>query len=176
MVIESVSSEPFSVEASLNWSTLRYMDSPMTKNFNVVLYQPEIPQNTGNIGRLRVGTGCHLHLVEPLGFSLDEKKVRRAGLDYWSDLDLKVHEDWEPKERFFLFTKKAKHSVFDLDFQQGDNLVFGPESRGLPEEWLEAHSDKCYALPQVGPVRSQNLSNAVSAVVYLGLRHLEKSC
>jgi len=147
----------------------------MEPNFNVVLYRPEIPQNTGNIGRLCVGTGCRLHLVRPLGFSLDEKRVRRAGLDYWPNLQLEVHDHWEPDARCILLTKKAEKSVFDLDFKKGDQLVFGPESSGLPDEWLNAHPEQCYALPQVGPVRSQNLSNAVSAVVYLGLRHLEKS-
>ena len=147
----------------------------MSINFDIVLYQPEIPQNTGNIGRLCVGTGCSLRLIKPLGFSLDEKKVRRAGLDYWEHLNLQVEEEWVPRKRFFLFTKKAEKSVFDLDFQVGDQLIFGPESRGLPEEWLDQNPDKCYSLPQYGPVRSQNLSNAVSAVVYLGLRHLEKS-
>lgn len=143
------------------------------KNFNVVLVQPEIPQNTGNIGRLCVGTGSKLHLVKPLGFDLDEKKVRRAGLDYWPHLDLTLHDSWDPgKSRSFFFSKKAKKSVFDVEFEQGDYLVFGCETQGLPEEWIEKHPDRALSLPQFGPVRSQNLSNAVSAVVYLGLKNL----
>lgn len=143
------------------------------ENFNVVLVQPEIPQNTGNIGRLCVGTGCKLHLVKPLGFDLDEKKVRRAGLDYWPHLDLTLHDAWDPAlERSFFFSKKATRSVFDLDFKQGDHLVFGCETKGLPEEWLDKYPERAVSLPHFGPVRSQNLSNAVSAVVYLGLKNL----
>jgi tRNA (cytidine/uridine-2'-O-)-methyltransferase len=143
------------------------------ENFNVVLAHPEIPQNTGNIGRLCVGTNCKLHLIKPFAFDLDEKKVRRAGLDYWPHLDLTVHDQWSPnRERCYLFSKKAKQSVFDLNFKPGDFLVFGCETQGLPEEWMEENPDKMLSLPQFGPVRSQNLSNAVSAVVYLGLKNL----
>jgi tRNA (cytidine/uridine-2'-O-)-methyltransferase len=146
-------------------------------NFNVVLYQPEIPQNTGNIGRLCVGTACRLHLVEPLGFDLNEKKVRRAGLDYWSDLDLKIWPSWSPKElegRFFLFTKSAERSIFDIKFQRGDTLVFGCETQGLPREMVREYSECALRLPQFGPVRSQNLSNCVSAAIYLGLNSLNQ--
>ena len=143
------------------------------KNFNIVLVNPEIPQNTGNIGRLCVGTNSSLHLVKPLGFDLDEKKVRRAGLDYWPHLDLTLHDSWSPdRERCFLFSKKAKQSVFDLEFKPGDYLVFGCETKGLPQEWMDHHSEKMLSLPQFGPVRSHNLSNAVSSVVYLGLKNL----
>jgi tRNA (cytidine/uridine-2'-O-)-methyltransferase len=148
-------------------------------HFNVVLYQPEIPQNTGNIGRLCVGASCRLHLVEPLGFRLDEKKVRRAGLDYWSDLDLKVWPQWDPEKdvegRFFLFTKNAKNSILDHKFQRGDTLVFGCETQGLPKQMLEEHSDKLLGFPQYGPVRSHNLSNCVAAAVYMGIKDLKAS-
>jgi len=143
------------------------------ENFNIVLVQPEIPQNTGNIGRLCVGTNSNLHLVKPLGFDLDEKKVRRAGLDYWPHLNLTVHDSWIPSaQRCFLFSKKASRSVFEHEFMLGDHLVFGCETRGLPEAWFEQYPDKMLSLPQFGPVRSQNLSNAVAAVVYLGLKNL----
>jgi tRNA (cytidine/uridine-2'-O-)-methyltransferase len=144
-------------------------------NFDVLLYQPEIPQNTGNIGRLCVGTACRLKLVEPLGFDLSEKAVRRAGLDYWGDLDVEVLPSWSPEDasgRFFLFSKKAEASVFDVNFQKGDTLVFGCETQGLPEDMLEDYPDHAVSFPQLGPVRSHNLSNCVSAAVYLGLKDL----
>ena len=146
-------------------------------HFNVVLYQPEIPQNTGSVGRLCVGTACKLHLVEPLGFELSEKKVRRAGLDYWPDLDLKIWPHWAPEQvtgRFFLFTKSAERCIFDVDFQRGDTLVFGCETQGLPREMIERFPEHALKLPHYGPVRSQNLSNCVAAAVYLGLNSLEK--
>ena len=146
-------------------------------HFNIVLYQPEIPQNTGSIGRLCVGTACRLHLVEPLGFDLSEKKVRRAGLDYWPDLDIKIWPIWDPSQvagRFFLFTKSAEKSIFDVEFQKGDTLVFGCETMGLPREMVHQFNQNTLRLPQYGPVRSQNLSNCVAAAVYLGLNSLEK--
>lgn len=142
-------------------------------NFNIVLYRPEIPQNTGNIGRLCVGTNCRLHLVEPLGFDLEEKKVRRAGLDYWSHLDLKVHREWCPSDctsRRFLFTKKAERSIFDMTFKLDDWFIFGSETKGLPDEMLNEEKDHLVRLPQFGEVRSQNLANTVSAAVYLALK------
>jgi tRNA (cytidine/uridine-2'-O-)-methyltransferase len=151
------------------------LESP---NFDIVLYQPEIPQNTGNIGRLCVGTGCRLNLVEPLGFELDEKRCRRAGLDYWPDLDLKVWPTWGPsqvKGRCFLFTKNAKRSIFDVEFVHGDTLVFGCETQGLPKSMLEQYEAQTVSFPHYGPVRSQNLSNCVSAAVYLGLKDIHSS-
>jgi tRNA (cytidine/uridine-2'-O-)-methyltransferase len=147
-------------------------------HFNVVLFQPEIPQNTGNIGRLCVGTRCRLHLVEPLGFDLDEKKVRRAGLDYWSDLDLKIWPTWDPQQvegRFFLFTKKAEKSIFDVEFKAGDTMVFGCETQGLPQEMLDRYPAEQVSFPQYGPVRSHNLSNCVAAAVYLGLKDVKEA-
>lgn len=144
-------------------------------NLNVVLYQPKIPQNTGNIGRLCVGTYSKLHLVKPYGFELSEKKVRRAGLDYWPNLMLEEHEYWEPQnQRTFLFSKFAKKSIFDVEFHKGDTLVFGAETTGLPAEMREAHQDKMLTFPMYGPIRSHNLSNTVSAAVYIALMSLHK--
>lgn len=149
--------------------------SDRERHFDVVLYQPEIPQNTGNIGRLCVGTQCRLQLVEPLGFDLSEKRLRRAGLDYWSDLDLKIWPEWSPDQvdgRFFLFTKKAERSILDISFERGDTLVFGCETQGLPDEMLEKYAESTVSFPQYGPVRSQNLSNCVSAAVYMGIKDI----
>ncbi|MBF0199324.1 MAG: tRNA (cytidine(34)-2'-O)-methyltransferase [Planctomycetes bacterium] len=143
-------------------------------NFNVVLFRPEIPQNTGNIGRLCVGTHCRLHLVHPLGFDLSEKQLRRAGLDYWQHLDVREHENWQPTDvdRTFFFSKKATRSVFDIEFMPGDTLVFGSETKGLPDDMRFENQERCVALPHYGPVRSHNLANSVSAAVYLGLKDL----
>ena len=109
-------------------------------NFHIVLFQPEIPTNTGNIGRLCVASGCHLHLIGPLGFSIDEKQVKRAGLDYWSHLQYTQYTNYEefldthnPKTRMSFLTTKAKQSIYKKGFKKGDWLMFGPETRGLPE-------------------------------------------
>ncbi|MBX3317921.1 MAG: tRNA (cytidine(34)-2'-O)-methyltransferase [Phycisphaeraceae bacterium] len=147
-------------------------------HFHVVLREPEIPNNTGNIGRTCVATGCRLHLVRPLGFELTEKACRRAGLDYWPRLDWVEHADWASYERsmdpgrtFFLSTKAAR-SVFDVELRRGDHLVFGRETRGLPRELLEAYPDRVVSLPLVEAERSLNLATAVCAVVYEGIRQL----
>lgn len=147
---------------------------------NIVLYHPQIPQNTGNIGRLCVGVGARLHLVKPYGFELTEKKVRRAGLDYWPHLDYIEMDEWDPSEvedgnRVFLMTKFAELSIFDLTFKKGDWFVFGAETVGLPEKMRKEHSEKCVKLPMEGPIRSQNLANAVSAVSYLALKDIHFS-
>ncbi len=146
---------------------------------HIVLFQPRIPQNTGNVARLCIGLGARLHLVEPLGFELSEKRVRRAGLDYWPALDLRVHPfSWSPAEiqgRFFLFTKRAPASIFAARFQRGDWLVFGSEDTGLPENILNAHSERCLSLPLYGPIRSQNLASAVAAAGYLALADLHRN-
>ncbi len=148
----------------------------MSVNLHVVLYQPRIPQNTGNIGRLCVGLNARLHLVPPLAFAIDEKKVRRAGLDYWPHLQLEMEpETWTPDESrgpFFLFTKRASRSIYDVGFTKGAWLVFGSEDTGLPKTFTERWPEQCVALPQYGPVRSQNLANAVAAASYLALRDL----
>ena len=146
--------------------------------FNVVLLEPEIPQNTGNIGRLCVGTGCKLHLIRPLGFSLDDRYMKRAGLDYWQHLEWTIHDSFESfleaeePERFFCFTKKTERVHWDVAFRQGDYLVFGKETTGLPEPMIEQYADRCLRLPMTGPTRSINLSNSVAVAVYEGMRQL----
>jgi tRNA (cytidine/uridine-2'-O-)-methyltransferase len=144
-------------------------------NLNIVLYNPQIPQNTGNIGRLCVGLNSHLHLVKPYGFELSEKKVRRAGLDYWPHLKLTEYDSWQPQNnRTFMFSKKATKSIFDIEFEKGDWLVFGAETTGLPDEMMENHSEKLVTLPMYGKIRSHNLANSVSAAAYLALNSISK--
>lgn len=151
--------------------------------FHVVLHQPEIPNNTGNIGRTCVATGCALHLIHPLGFDVSVKACRRAGLDYWPRLDVREHLSWVEYDRsaaaasrWYLSTK-AGRSVFEADFRAGDHLVFGCETKGLPETFLAAYSDRCIRLPMVPGERSLNLATAVCAVVYEGLRqNIARGC
>jgi tRNA (cytidine/uridine-2'-O-)-methyltransferase len=141
--------------------------------FDIVLYQPEIPPNTGNLIRLAANTGCRLHLVEPLGFDLSDKQVARAGLDYHDMACVRVHADWQavraalPGRRWFAITTKGSVRYADNPFQANDALLFGPESRGLPPEILEqfdtAHRLR---LPMLPGSRSMNLSNAVSVIVF----------
>jgi len=143
---------------------------------HVVLIEPEIPQNTGNIGRLCVAAGARLHLVGELGFSLDEKEIRRSGLDYWERLDLRRWESWEeflsgiPDARFWLLSSKVERSYWDAPFRDGDFLVFGRESKGLPKSLLENHPDECITIPMTEGTRSINLSTSVGIVVYEALR------
>lgn len=141
--------------------------------FHIVLFEPEIPGNTGNIIRLAANTGSRLHLVRPLGFSLDEKSVRRSGLDYHELADLSVHENWQAVRaalsggNWFAFTTKASRLYAEASFMPGDVLVFGPESRGLPVEILhEFDAAQRLKLPMQPDCRSLNLSNAVSVAVY----------
>ena len=152
------------------------------QGFHVVLVHPEIPPNTGNIGRLCVGTGCHLHLIEPLGFDLSEKAVRRAGLDYWKDVALRVYPSVEaffaehrrPGARFFLMSARRGIPYTSASYQAGDYLVFGRESTGLPEEIWADPPGEALRIP-IGPaIRSLNLSNAVAVVVFEGLRQLHR--
>jgi len=143
--------------------------------FHIVLFEPEIPPNTGNIIRLAANTGCTLHLVEPLGFAMEDRLLRRAGLDYHETAAVQRHSDWAAllqshspnKERMFALTTRAAHSVYDCAFQPGDWLVFGPETRGLPaaliQQWAPAQRLR---LPMRAGQRSLNLSNAVACVVY----------
>ncbi|MCL4220977.1 MAG: tRNA (cytidine(34)-2'-O)-methyltransferase [Phycisphaerales bacterium] len=148
--------------------------------FQVVLHEPEIPNNTGNIGRTCVATRCGLHLIHPLGFEISEKACRRAGLDYWPRLHLHEHTNWEqylasvrvPRERLWLFTTRADRCVFDATFDPGDHLVFGKETVGMPGWLLEAYSDRCVCFPMAEGERSMNLSAVVSAAVYEGIRQL----
>jgi len=143
--------------------------------FNVVLYQPEIPPNTGNIIRLCANTGCQLNLVEPLGFDLNDKKLRRAGLDYHEWADVKIYPDLAPACRsagnVYAISTRGSRLYTDARFKPGDTLVFGPETRGLPADYLDSvDSDKILRIPMLKHSRSLNLSNAVAVVVYEGLR------
>lgn len=148
---------------------------------NVVLLRPEIPPNTGNIGRLCHAIGATLHLIGPLGFSLDEKALRRAGLDYWQDLAPVLWDSYEgfrasvpPSARVWLLTTKCERPYWDVSFQAGDYLVFGSETRGLPESLLQAHPDDCLTIPQVAG-RSLNLATAAGIVLYEGVRQLSSA-
>ncbi len=148
------------------------MNLPLEPNkpvVNVVLLEPEIPPNTGNIGRTVVGTAGRLHLVGRLGFKLDEKALRRAGLDYWPRLDVKKWDNLDglelPAKRFYLFTKAGQKPFYDVDYQLGDYLVFGSESRGLPQSLLDAHPDRTVQFPTIGAIRSYNLASCVHAAV-----------
>lgn len=145
---------------------------------HVVLVAPEIPPNTGSIARLCAATGARLHLVRPLGFSLDDRHLRRAGLDYWPYVDVHVHDSWAHfraarggPARLHCFSARATRCYVAADYAPGDGLVFGSETRGLPPEILAAHAGSTYVIPIRHPhVRSLNLSNAVSIVVYEALR------
>lgn len=143
---------------------------------NVVLIEPEIPANTGNISRTCAITGARLHLVGPLGFSIDEKHVKRAGLDYWDKLDLVTYESTEeffkknPEARFWFFSTKAGHNYSDVEYQDGDYLVFGKETKGLPEEYV--HLENSVRIPMRKTLRSLNLSNSVAIGVYEALRQM----
>lgn len=148
-------------------------------NLNIVLFQPEIPQNTGNIGRTCVLTDCKLHLIKPLGFSLDEKAVKRCGLDYWPLLDLEIHESYEAlrekyKESTFYFcTTKATKYYHEAEFKEGDFLVFGRESSGLPDYIRQENKETLIKVPMIDTTeRSLNLSNTVAIITYEGLRQL----
>jgi tRNA (cytidine/uridine-2'-O-)-methyltransferase len=143
--------------------------------FNVVLYQPEIPPNTGNIIRLCANTGCQLNLVEPLGFDLNDKKLRRAGLDYHEWADVKIYPDLALAcgcaGNVYAISTRGSRLYTDAHFKPGDTLVFGPETRGLPADYLDSvDSDKILRIPMLKHSRSLNLSNAVAVVVYEGLR------
>ena len=146
---------------------------------HVALIEPKIPPNTGNIARLCVATGCPLHLIEPLGFSIDAREVRRAGLDHWDDVDLWVHQNWFAfrdaisRERCLYFSANAELDYHDAPFRHNSVLVFGNEVDGMPARILEKHPEQCFRIPMDGPVRSLNLANAVSVVVYEGLGRLK---
>lgn len=146
-------------------------------NFNIVLYEPEIPQNTGNIARTCVLTDCKLHLIKPLGFELDEKHLKRAGLDYWKYLDLEVHESYQDfmnkygNERMFLSTTHGNTYYTDVQFQEGDFIMFGRETSGVPEEVHKRINN--IKVPMIkSSTRSLNLSNTVAIIAYEGLRQV----
>ena len=143
---------------------------------NIVLLEPEIPQNTGNIARTCAITGTTLHLIEPLGFDISEKAVRRAGLDYWQYLDLKVYKNIEeffeknPDGNYYFATTKGQHRYDNVKYKSNDYIFFGKETKGLPEELLHDNYDKCIRIPMLKIVRSLNLSNSVAIVLYEALR------
>lgn len=144
--------------------------------FNIVLFEPEIPQNTGNIARLCACTGASLYLVGKLGFSLSDKYTKRAGLDYWESVDLHKFATLEELQnqnkdaKFYYLTTKTQKSFFDVEFKEGDFLVFGPETRGLPENILEQNVETAITIPMLEGQRSLNLSNSVSIVLYEAIR------
>lgn len=147
--------------------------------FRIVLIEPEIPQNTGNIGRTCVGTNCELHIVGPTGFEITDANLKRAGLDYWQHLtwfQYKSFDEWfakvEKPERVFYFTTKVKQTYFDVKYQPGDWLVFGKETKGLAPEIIQNNMAQAVTIPQPGPVRSLNLATAVAISVYEGYRQL----
>jgi tRNA (cytidine/uridine-2'-O-)-methyltransferase len=161
----------------------RLRGRPVERPFHVVLVEPEIPPNTGNVARLCAATHCPLHLVGKLGFRIDEHAVRRAGLDYWHLVDLRLHETLEAAEqavrneqratkppRTWLLSGRATRSYLDVDFELGDIFVFGKESVGLPDELLERRAGETVGIPMLGQVRSHNLANAVAIVVHEALR------
>lgn len=144
---------------------------------HVVLYEPEIPPNTGNVGRLCLATKSVLHLIEPLGFDLSEKSVRRAGLDYWKDVEVNRWPNWKAYEekypvgdRTWFFTTKATTNYWNVGLHEDDHLIFGPETRGLPETLLNKYQHQGLCLPQPGTVRSLNLATSVGIAVYEALR------
>ena len=150
-------------------------------DLNVVLFEPEIPPNTGNIGRLCHSTETHLHLIEPLGFAIDDRSLRRAGLDYWEELDPTVWSSWQDfvsgipdGGRLFFLTTKTEKPYWGESFQPGDYLVFGPETRGLPESLLEGAPEHCLTIPQARG-RSLNLATATGIVLYEAIRQIATS-
>jgi len=143
---------------------------------NIVLFEPEIPANTGNIGRTCVATGTRLHLIEPLGFSLDEKQLKRAGMDYWSKLDVRTYIDFQdfcdknPGAKIYMATTKSHKKYTDVSYEDDCYIMFGKESAGIPEEILVDNEENCVRIPMMGEIRSLNLSNSVAIVLYEALR------
>ena len=147
--------------------------------FNIVLVEPEIPQNAGNIARTCAATGTALHMVRPFGFEISDKYLKRAGLDYWHLVNISYYDSFAELQekhkgaRFFYFTTKGRHRHSDVKFQDGDFLVFGKETKGLPEELLMQHEEECLRIPMYSEARSLNLSNSVAIAVYEALRQTD---
>ena len=145
-------------------------------HLNIVLYEPEIPGNTGNIARTCYATGTRLHLIELLGFILNDKTLQRAGMDYWKNLDVIRYDDWQdfldknPDAKIYYATTKGKHVHTEVQYEEDAYIMFGPESRGIPEEILVEHPDECVRIPMMGETRSLNLSNSVAVILYEALR------
>ncbi len=146
------------------------------KDINIVLVEPEIPQNTGNIARTCAAVGASLHLIKPLGFEIDDRKLKRAGLDYWDKLDITYYENLDdffaknPDAEFFCYTTKARSRYTDVKYPHKCFLMFGKETKGLPENFLYANPDRCVRIPMRNTLRSLNLSNSVAIAVYEVLR------
>jgi tRNA (cytidine/uridine-2'-O-)-methyltransferase len=147
--------------------------------FNLVLVEPEIPPNTGNVGRLALATGSTLHLVQPLGFSIDDRQLRRAGMDYWKNVNVKLWENLEEFElktessaRRFFFSTKVEKPYWDIRFSPKDYLIFGRETKGLPASLLARHADSAFRIPMLPEARSLNLATAVAIVLFEGMRQL----
>lgn len=143
---------------------------------NIVLFEPEMPANTGNIGRTCVATDTKLHLIEPLGFKINEKALKRAGLDYWDKLDVTIYSDYQdflernPSAKIYMATTKAPKVYTEVDYEPDCFIMFGKESSGIPEEILVENEECCVRIPMWGDIRSLNLSNSVSVVLYEALR------
>ena len=150
---------------------------------NIVLHEPVMPANTGNIGRTCVATGTRLHLIEPMGFRLTEKQIKRAGLDYWDKLDVTVYDDFndfleknpDAKGKLYMATTKAKYSYCDVAYPEDCYIMFGKESAGIPEEILVDYEETCVRIPMLPDIRSLNLSNSVAVVLYEALRQQQFS-
>lgn len=143
---------------------------------NIVLHEPEMPANTGNIGRTCVATGARLHLIEPMGFRINEKQLKRAGLDYWDKLDVTVYDDYQdflnrnPGAKIYMATTKSKQTYTDVTYEDNCYIMFGKESAGIPEEILLEHKETAIRIPMLPAIRSLNLSNSVAIVAYEALR------
>jgi tRNA (cytidine/uridine-2'-O-)-methyltransferase len=161
------------VRATVSTSSYSF---PLSLLFHIVLYQPEIPDNTGNVGRTCVALGAKLWLVRPLGFRMEERRLRRAGMDYWEHLDWEAVDDWPSllgrlsDRRFWFFTKRASRSYTEAAFEPDDVLVFGSESQGLPSRMLEEHADQCLRIPMKPEARSLNLAVSVAVAAYEAAR------
>lgn len=145
---------------------------------NIVLHEPEIPMNTGNIGRTCVAVGARLHLIEPMGFRITEKQVKRAGLDYWDRLDYTIYENYEEflaknpdAHKIYMATTKARHVYSEVPYEENCYVMFGKESAGIPEEILVDNEENTIRIPMIGDIRSLNLSNSVAIIAYEALRH-----
>ncbi len=148
---------------------------------NIVMVEPEIPQNTGNVARTCAATGARLHLVGPMGFKIDDKKLKRAGLDYWQYLDITYYDNLDDffaknSGEFYFFTTKAQHTHTDIEYPDNCYLLFGKETKGLPEELLLGNPEKCVRIPMISDARSLNLSNSVAIGVYEVLRQWDYPC
>lgn len=143
---------------------------------NIVLHEPEMPANTGNIGRTCVAAGARLHLIEPMGFRINEKSVKRAGLDYWDKLDVTIYDDYNdfleknPGAKIYMATTKACQTYTEVSYEDDCYIMFGKESAGIPEEILVERKEDCIRIPMIGDIRSLNLSNSVAIVLYEALR------